>query len=117
MANNFFASTFFIASLKGLLCAHLAGYSMFQDDGELSTSPYSSQDQNETVSESFKKIQKKKENPPFMQRMRKQESKRDPNYVAWSSVSINMDVLREHLKGLFVEVERRHGGLRNIGKK
>jgi hypothetical protein len=91
---------------------------MFQDDGKLSTSPYSSQDQNETVSESFEKIQKMKENALFMQRMRKQKSKRDPNDVAWSSVSNNIDILREHLKGkLFVEVERRHGGLRNIGKK
>jgi hypothetical protein len=53
-----------------------------------------------------------------MQRMTKQKSKRDPDYVAWSSVTNNMDVLREHLKEkLFVEVERRHGGLRNIGNK
>ena len=72
-----FASTFLIASFQGLLCAylarslHIAEHSMFQDDGELSTSP---------------------------QRMGKQSCKRDPNYVDWSSVSNNMDVLREHLK-------------------
>ena len=45
--------------------------------------------------------------------------KRDPQYVAWASVTNNMDVLRGHLKEkLFVEVARRDGGgLGNIGKK
>ena len=118
MANKFFALTFLIGSFQGLLCIKLAGHSMLQDDGELSTSPNLSQTQSENVSESFEMIQNKKENPPLMQILRKQKSKRDPDYVAWSSFTNNMDLLREHLKEkLFVEVERRHGGLRNIGKK
>ena len=115
IANIFFASIFLIASFPR---AHLAGHSMLQDDGELSTSPNLSQTQSENVSESFEMIQNKKENPPLMQKLRKQKSKRVPDYVAWSSITNNMDLLREHLKEkLFVEVERRHGGLRNIGKK
>ena len=54
-----------------------------------------------------------------MERMRKSLMKRDPGYVAWTTVTNNMEVLRGHLKEkLFVEVARRHGGgLGNIGKK
>ena len=54
-----------------------------------------------------------------MERMREHLMKRDPGYVAWTSLTNNMDVLRGHLKEkLFVEVARRHeGGLGNIGKK
>ena len=112
MANMFFASTFLIASFHGLFCVNHARHSMFQDDREIYTYSNISQAQNEVVSISFEKIQKIKENPPFMQRMRQQKSKRDPNYVAWSSITNNMDMLREHLKEkLFVEVQRRHEGL------
>ena len=118
MANIFFASTFLIASFHGIHSVNHAGHSMLKGDYELSTSPNLSQAQSENVSESFEKIQKIKENTSLMQNLRKQKSKRDPNYVAWSSVTNNMDVLREHFKEkLYVEVERRHGGLRNIGKK
>ena len=54
-----------------------------------------------------------------MERMREHLMKRDPGYVAWTSLTNNMDVLRGHLKEkLFVEVARRHeGGLGNIGRK
>ena len=108
----FFAATFLIASFHGLLCVNQAVHSMFQDDQELSTFPNFPQTQNEDFS------LETNQNQPLIQKMRKQMSKRDPNYVAWISVSNNMDVLREHLKEkLFVEVQRRNGGLQNIGKK
>ena len=44
--------------------------------------------------------------------------KRDPGFMAWTSVNSNMDVLRGHLKEkLFVEVARRDGAaLGNLGK-
>ena len=93
-----FASTFLIASFQGLLCENLAEHSIFQDDGELSTSPRLRLVKNAVVSESVEKIQKIKGNPPVMQRMGKQRSMRDPNYVNWSSVTNNKDVLREHSK-------------------
>ena len=66
---------FFIASFQRLLFAHLSGHSMFQDDGQLSTSPNLRQAQSENVEESFETIQNKKENPPLMQRMRMQKSR------------------------------------------
>ena len=107
-----FASTVLIESFHGLLCLNQAVHSMFQDDQELSTFPNFPQTQNVDFS------LETNQNQPLIQKMRKQMSKRDPNYVAWISVSNNMDVLREHLKEkLFVEVQRRNGGLQNIGKK
>merc|ERR1712128_319189 len=52
-----------------------------------------------------------KRSPFNMERMREHLMKRDPGYVAWTSVTNNMDVLRGHLKEkLFVEVARRQGG-------
>ena len=61
------------------------------------------------------------DNPEFLlvRESLDKRSKRDPGYVAWTSVTNNMDVLRGHLKEkLFVEVARREGGdLGNIGKK
>ena len=108
----FFASTFLLASFHGLLCVNQSVHSMYQDDQELSTFPNFPQTQNVDFS------LETNQNQPLIQKMRKQMSKRDPNYVAWISVSNNMDVLREHLKEkLFVEVQRRNGGLQNIGKK
>merc|ERR1712106_514857 len=60
-----------------------------------------------------------KRSPFNMERVREHLMKRDPGYVAWTSVTNNMDILRGHLKEkLFVEVARRNGGgLGNIGKK
>ena len=71
------------------------------------------------VREATDKRSRNKRSPFNMERMREHLMKRDPGYVAWSSVTNNMDVLRGHLKEkLFVEVARRHGGgLGNIGKK
>ena len=71
------------------------------------------------VREAPDKRSRSKRSPFNMERMREHLSKRDPGYVAWTSVTNNMDVLRGHLKEkLFVEVARRNGGgLGNIGKK
>ena len=71
------------------------------------------------VREAPDKRSRNKRSPFNMERMREHLMKRDPGYVAWTSVTNNMDVLRGHLKEkLFVEVARRHeGGLGNIGKK
>ena len=71
------------------------------------------------VREATDKRSRNKRSPFNMERMREHLMKRDPGYVAWTSLTDNMDVLRGHLKEkLFVEVARRHeGGLGNIGKK
>ena len=71
------------------------------------------------VREAPDKRSRNKRSPFNMERMREHLMKRDPGYVAWTSVTNNMDVLRGHLKEkLFVEVARRNGGgLGNIGKK
>ena len=71
------------------------------------------------VREAPDKRSRSKRSPFNMERMREHLMKRDPGYVAWTSVTNNMDVLRGHLKEkLFVEVARRNGGgLGNIGKK
>ena len=71
------------------------------------------------VREATDKRIRNKRSPFNMERMREHLMKRDPGYVAWTSVTNNMDVLRGHLKEkLFVEVARRRGGgLGNIGKK
>ena len=71
------------------------------------------------VREAPDKRSRSKRSPLSMERMREHLMKRDPGYVAWASVTNNMDVLRGHLKEkLFVEVARRQGGgLGNIGKK
>ena len=71
------------------------------------------------VREAPDKRSRNKRSPFNMERMREHLMKRDPGYVAWTSVTNNMDVLRGHLKEkLFVEVARRNGGgLGNSGKK
>ena len=46
-----------------------------------------------------------KRSPFNMERMKEHLMKRDPGYVAWTSLTNNMDVLRGHLKeSLFVQV-------------
>ena len=71
------------------------------------------------VREATDKRSRNKRSPFNMERMREHLMKRDPGYVAWTSVTNNMDVLQGYLKEkLFVEVARRHeGGLGTIGKK
>merc|ERR1711874_2046 len=72
------------------------------------------------VREAPDKRSRSKRSPEFnMEGFREHLVKRDPGYMAWTSVTNNMDVLRGHLKEkLFVEVARRDGGgLGNIGKK
>jgi hypothetical protein len=71
------------------------------------------------VREAPEKRSRNKKSPFNMERMREHLMKRDPGYVAWTSVNNNMDVLRDHLKEkLLLKVARRDGGgLGNIGKK
>ena len=71
------------------------------------------------VREAPDKRSRNKRSPFKMKRIREFLMKRDPGYVAWTSVPNNMDVLRGHLnEKLFAKVARQHEGcLGNIGQK
>ena len=70
------------------------------------------------VREAQDKRSRNKRSPFKMEIIREHLMKRDPGYIAWTSVTKNMDVLQGHLnEKLFAKVARQHEGcLGNIGQ-